>query len=511
MTLFSIYALLDGFIHYAAFLLSCGVLFLFLKGGTCRKPLSVFLRAVVIIGGLGVCRLYGLKWMVGLIPAFLILVLLSFLLIYLLLKPPVLVGCIAALISVCLLLFLEQTAIRLSRFLMPEGPTFAMYMGLEERVDTDATALPAVSEPTVDPAESNAPQETAIVPDVEEPMRAPYFQDAYTVRRAWMADQSTEEREQNCEETASFLYGQGYANNDYSIAAIQTVDSANLIELVSFFNRLKGRPEDEFSLQDATEQMLDKLVGIALTESDLEMLNVFSGLCIQREIDRAMEIAGEEVQLLRGQSEFAGTVLLAMAQAGSGYPIDLLLVEQRNSGPLDQQKIFALASSHWKRRGLMLTPLSASTLPSEPMAVAPFSEDVSEPAKEMVAAETQPAEQRVVESAPVPDAHPEPEPVPEPLPEPAPFIVISTHLGRVYVPDQEELMHEWIAAANALKIRGYVALGDEIVILKMEGTFLRKDQEWLHDMKGYTYHFKLESIQKNRVSMRAAGREKINP
>lgn len=501
-----IYALLDGFIHYAAFLLCCGVLFFFLKRDNPKKKVSAFLRAVVIIGGLGVCRLYCLKWTMELTPTFLMLVLLSFLLIFLFVKPPLLVGCIAALISVFLLLFMEQTAARLSHVLMPEGPTFATYMGLaEERAEEHGMELSAAPVLHADRPAVNEPPEIGIMPDVEEPVRASYFQDAYTERRVWIAAQSPDERDRNCEETASFLYGQGYANNDYSIAAIQTVDIVNLIELVTFFNTLKGSPDPSFVLKDATEEMLDNLVGIALTDTDLEMLNVFSGLCRRRDIDRAMEMAGEEVQHLRGQSEFSGTVLLAMAQAGSGYPIDLLLTEQQNFGPLDEQKIFELASNHWKRQGLMLTRLSSVTAQLES-----FPEGVAESVEETVAASLQPDKQPVLEIDPLPASVPEPAPVPEPLPEPDPFVMISTHLGQVYVPDEEELIHEWIAAANTLQIRGYVALGDEIVILKMDGTLLRKDQEWLHDLKGYTYHFKLERIQRNRVIMRAYEREKIN-
>jgi hypothetical protein len=305
-------------------------------------------------------------------------------------------------------------------------------------------------------------------------------------RKQWMQTLSKAEAQESCEAAAAFLHREGFANNDYSIAAIQTVDLVNLIELVAFFNALKAPNGQEIPLDVSTRNLLERLVGLSLSESDLEMLNFFSVQCAHRNDDRAMQIAGEEVQQLRGRSEFAGTVLLAIAQVHSDYAIDLLIAGQQQTGPLNQARIYELASNHWKRFGL--EPVALPVVKPQPEAV------VAVPALKPVA--------EVV--IPVPS---EPEPEPEPVVEPDPYIMISTHLGSVYVPDDEAVMHHWIAAANALQIRGYVALGDEIVILNKDGNFLRKEQDWEHDRKGYTYCFQIESIERNRVVIRAKSRE----
>jgi len=94
-------------------------------------------------------------------------------------------------------------------------------------------------------------------------------------------------------------------------------------------------------------------------------------------------------------------------------------------------------------------------------------------------------------------------------PKPAPFVRITTHLGAVLVPNNEATMHEWIAAAHSLQVKGFVSLGSEVVILCEDGSRLQKGEDWLLEKGGYSYRFQIDSIAEGRVSMRANGRDEL--
>ncbi|MDF7825703.1 hypothetical protein P4B35_16870 [Pontiellaceae bacterium B12227] len=463
-----------------------------LRPGSQLKPAELFLRIALVVGLLDVSQLIFLSTPMPLGLVVLVLLLLSFALVFVWLKPPVSLSIILSVILVFLLLFLEQTAIRISTALVSDGavsleevpaknaPKQSVSAGLLSNV----LPVKVVEQPVIQQADIHPSEELVD------------FYDAYMERRHWMQGLSPSDRQRHCEETAAFLIEEGLAVEEYSVAGIQSVDELNLIELVAFFNVLLSDQNQEASL-DLT---LDQLVGIALTDHDIEMLSVFVGLCIRRDIDRAMAIAMEEVRALQGESEFAATVLLAMIQAGTGRPIDLLLAEQPRSGPMTRTRINQLASNHWNRVGATLK------LSENVVDVAPENGPATKP-------EEVPVVVKNAQPAPVLEIKPVPMPVSPsvqlPEEEPEPFLKITTNLGVVYVPDDEELMPQWVTAANSLQIRGYVALGDEIVILRMDGGMLRKDQDWVHEMKGYHYHFKLEDIQRDMVTIRAGKRELI--
>jgi len=89
------------------------------------------------------------------------------------------------------------------------------------------------------------------------------------------------------------------------------------------------------------------------------------------------------------------------------------------------------------------------------------------------------------------------------------FTRITTPLGEVLVPNEKSVMHQWIAASHNLQVKGYVSFGDEVVILCPDGTMLRKGEDWNVTNAGYRYRFRIEKILKDRVSIRANGRESI--
>ena len=77
------------------------------------------------------------------------------------------------------------------------------------------------------------------------------------------------------------------------------------------------------------------------------------------------------------------------------------------------------------------------------------------------------------------------------------------------VPNDEAEMYEWVAATYNLRIKGYVSLGDEVVILREDGSMLRRMDAWSVEKGNYIYCFSIEHILKGRVTLRAAGREPV--
>ncbi|VGO12891.1 hypothetical protein PDESU_01445 [Pontiella desulfatans] len=89
-----------------------------------------------------------------------------------------------------------------------------------------------------------------------------------------------------------------------------------------------------------------------------------------------------------------------------------------------------------------------------------------------------------------------------------PFVKVTTHLGVVLVPNDDSVMHEWIAAAHKLQLKGFVSLAGEVVILRNDGSMLRKGETWDLDMSGNTYTFQIDDVMQGKASMRAYG---LNP
>lgn len=111
--------------------------------------------------------------------------------------------------------------------------------------------------------------------------------------------------------------------------------------------------------------------------------------------------------------------------------------------------------------------------------------------------------------APVAPSPISPAPEPGPKPKTDPMLRITTHLGAVLVPNDDATMHEWIAAAHSLQVKGFVSLGTEVVILREDGSMLRKGEDWILEKGGYSYRFRIDSIAEGRVSMRANGRDEL--
>lgn len=485
--------ILDGLIQLGAFLSACVALFLLLRLIAKNNFETNFGRMISVVGALVVSRVYMMDagWSENIVAVVAVLFALAFLLILQLLKTPLLVGCIAAMALVPLALFMEHAAKQFSAKVVPEGPTFAEYMGLAQEVieeDRIATGfkLPEVDQGDVVRKELGVPAPVT-VPDeaVVEAMQADFSRglELLADRKIWMDGLTSEEKRAYREEMAAFLAEQGIAGDRYSLAAIKEANPTNLMVLASFFSELRNDEEEQEervrSVPESLAAVAANLSGNPLSEEAAGMLQELTGLFDADEIDRAIGLARNELEESQGENELAGMVLAAMVQAGSGLPVDQLLLDEKDEGMFELETLKELASRHWKRTGQSAGELSVSWGAGE------------------AAAESNVQETSIVEEPGVVEKEP--------------FLRITTHLGVVLVPNDESEMHEWIAAAQSLRMKGYVSLGDQVVLLRNDGSMLRKGEDWTLAYMGYTYHFRIHTIMKGRVSMRANGREAMAP
>ena len=329
----SISVIFDGVVQLSAFLLTAVVLFILLKISARGRFKPTYVRSIIVCGAMVVARLYmsHAGWGANIVAALGALFALSFLLLLELIKTPPLTGCLTAIAVVLLLMFMEQSAIRLSAAVFPNGPSFLAYMGLEFGPEAEVRLANTTHEPV------RSPGKKAVV-----------------------------------------------------------------------------QPPDVPAESVAT--------------------------------NRSSEVVSE-----------AGTMVVSNTAA-----VEVVEHAAEELGPVVE------------------TPVPVADPPVPP-------EEPVEPPAEKVP------------------------PVKPIEPEAPKFIRISMHLGVAYVPSDEKVMHEWVAATQELKMKGFVSLGDEVVILRADGGVLKKGEVWAVDYAGYSYRFAVESIAQNRVSMRAAGREELQP
>jgi hypothetical protein len=450
-----------------------------LKIGTRNKFESHFFRTVVVVGALVVARIYMIdaEWASNIVMVFAMLYALAFLLVLQFLKTPLLPCCLLSMVLVPLLLFMEQSAIRFSAAVMPEGPTFSEYMGLAGNVIEESKKKERLVSTEVDLGNVMKKGLDALATLTEKEERAAMQHDLnrgvtlFSERKAWMDSLSPEEKRAYREEMSAFLVEQGLAGDRYSISAMRESNPTNLVALASFFDELQDETVDHDarirSIPESLAAIATNLGEGELGENELAVLQHFAELFGANEIDEAMTPARNELKAVQGDSTFLGTVLAAMVQSKSGLPIDQLIAQDGGLERMD--------SNH--RKSQVLEQVNGVSVAGN--------SGVSE----------------------VPDAEKELAMVAEP----DPFVRITTHLGVVLVPNNEDEMAEWIAAAQNLELKGYVSLGTEVVVLRNDGTMLRKGEIWSIEYRGFRFNFLIDTIMKDKVSMRAKGREPVSP
>ncbi len=495
MVEFSISAILDGLIHLGAFLLVCMGLYMFLKLVARDKFETNFFRTIVVVAAFVVGKVYltnNTEWAQNIVVQIAVLGGVVLLLTLQFLKTGPLVGLLASMLLVAMGIGAERGAVAFSAKVAPEGPTFAEYMGVAQQAIEKNKALEDLKPTDVDVVDVVRKGLDALATlTAEDEMDAMtsdfnHGMSLFAERKAWTDSLTPEEKLAYREEMAAFLAEQGIAEDRYSLAAMKDVNPTNLVALADLFSELgdENVAEEERvrSISESIAQITANLGGFNLTDENKAMLREFAEMVGKDDMKQAVEKARQDLEAVKGDDEFLATALAAMMQTRSDLPMDQMLGESEGEGFMSLDSLKAMASNHWKKEG---KDPAAEWMSFGPPVVVEIVEVVE-----------------VVDDAAAPSAV-ERKYVPPP---PDPFIKITTHLGVVLVPNDDAEMHEWIAAAQSLEIKGYVSLGNEVVILRPDGVMMRKGEIWELARSGYTYHFAIDRIMKNRVSLKADGR-----
>jgi hypothetical protein len=486
-------AILDGLIHLGAFFLKSVGLYLLLSLIARHKFETNFFRSIIVISALVLVRIYtsNNSWGENIVVVAAISFIVSYALHLLILKTSMVVGCVSAILICSLSLGLDQAATRVSAKLLPEGPTFAQYMGIaQEAVEKNKTneALKPTEVDLVEVMRKGLDALATLTEEDEvEAIKADFNEGMalFAERKAWMDSLTPEEKRAYKEEMAAFLAEQGLASDRYSLAAIKEVNPTNLVVLADLFSELQDEEVEEDirirSIPESLGVIAANFSGVTLGERELGMLQNFAELFAKDEIEEAIAQARKELEDSQGENLLAGAVLTALIQAESGLPADQLLYGNEGISSLDTDHLKGLASRHWKRRGLNpdLQWNSASGIEPGTVGVAEIQLSEEESAPDMI--------------------H-----------KPEPFVHITTPLGVASVPSDPALIDEWISASHSLQMRGFVSLGNEVVILRNDGEMLRNGDVWHVEHKGYSYRFGIDKIMKDKVSLQGKSREAVS-
>ncbi len=489
---FSTTAILDGLIHLGAFLLKSIGLYMMLKLIARDKFETNFFRTVFLVGSIVIVTAYLEKygWASNIVGVMAILFVLAFILHPLLLKTQLLVSCISSLVLVGLSLGLDHVAIAFSDKVVPEGPTFAEYMGLaQEAIEENKSkeGLKSTDVGLVDIMRKGLDSLATLTEEEQmEAMKTDFNRGMvlFAERKAWMDSLTPEEKRMYKEEMAAFLAEQGIATHHYSLAAIKEVNPTNLVALAGLFSELQDDDiEEEVRIRSIPESLTilaANFSGTELGEQELGLLQQFAELFARDEIEEAMAKAQMELEEAEGNNKLAGAVLAALVQAESGLPADQLFSGEEGASLLNADALKNLAVKHWKSKGL----------------------DPTVQWKDGSGVDTGKAEVCEVQVLEI-------EPEPEAVPQPDPFIRITTPLGIAIVPSDPLLVSEWIAAAHMLQMKGFVSLGNELVILRNDGEMLRNGDLWSVEHVGQAFSFRIDTIAKGKVVLTGEYRESV--
>ncbi|MCF7816482.1 MAG: hypothetical protein K9M54_01270 [Kiritimatiellales bacterium] len=482
MLSFSIAPILDGLIHLVAFFLECFAFYLLLRVISRNRFEHGVWRTIAVVALLALARIYCLPAMLGHLPAMdgkagwalpgAVLAVLLFPAIRLLLKTGWLATAIAAVAIVPLVLATNHYARVFSADMMPDGPTFAEYTGLANKTIAEAQAkdLKASNVDVATIVRAGLDAVASLTEKQElDAMKTDFARgmELFAERKAWMDSLTPEERQAYREEMSAFMAEQGLAEDRYALSAIQQVNPTNLVLLVSMFAELQAdnprREENIRSIPESLASIAGNLTGFTPSDADMAMLRSITALLSSDEGAAAIARARADLQAIAGENGLAGATLAALLQVESGLPVKLLL----GDGPVDEP-VLPEAS-----------PVSTNVVPS-------------------IVAPAQTEELQVVEAS-------------APAPQTDPFVVVPCDFGSVRIPDNLYGEGRWTAAVQELKIKGFGALGREIVILCEDGTMIRNKDAWSVDYAGNTYRFRVDHVEKNKVMLIAEGLDPIKP
>jgi hypothetical protein len=462
---FSISALIDGAIHLAAFLVVCGALYGFLLLVARSRFESNFFRTVFVVVTLVTARLYLLQadWTSTAFDG-VILFVLSAVLLVAVLKTDLIVTIITPFVLVALLLGMEQAAFTISKKLNPDGVTFSEFSGraqsaIERNRDTADHKTSEVDLRDISRRGLDA-LATLTTKREMDAMKKDFSHgvNLFAERKEWMDSLTPDEKKAYREEMSAFLAEQGLAEDRYSLKAIREANPTNLIVLASLFDDLQDDEKEEAerirSIPESLSIIASNLRSVELNDADLEALQAYGELFAREEIDEAVAKARNDLEESGGKNELAAMALAAMVQSKSGLPLDQL-VAGRDAALFNTETANSLSGRSTQ------------------------SMDTGKVRDGAVEMELKPADQS------------------------KPYVEISCPLGTVRIASDSPDMDDWIVASQALEIRGYASLGSEVALLRQDGTVCVKGDGLPLDYAGLTYHFRVMSVERNRVVLLA--------
>lgn len=264
-------------------------------------------------------------------------------------------------------------------------------------------------------------------------------------RMAIMEAMSPEERESYKADMAAFMAEQGLSNNPYNLKALKSVKSQDVQDMAAFMESMQGTmgmagmgAGDEGSdkelpgLSSSLMRIAQNIKQTELTDRDKEALSVFSSLIRKASMDEAIQKAKADVKESKGKDPIASTMLAALLETKAEMPISDFIEQELGGGTATAQS------------GQAATTGDESEL-----------------------------------------AEPEVELLPIPI-----------KRGVVRIPDSEESWDRYLAAANALQIKGFVLSRGEKEIHKvvLGSEAVAENSKWRMEHNGRNYIFRVDEV-----------------
>ncbi|QBG46415.1 hypothetical protein EGM51_03015 [Verrucomicrobia bacterium S94] len=354
--------------------------------------------------------------------------------------------------------------------IFPKSPTFSQYIGLDSLFKEITVRNRSVAD--FDPEQETVVSEALLVQHNVFELLDVSVEDLNAMLRT--RQEKTAASRVLRERMAVAMARSGFAVRRDLLKAILSADPQQTILMASFFAGVQQEPGGADLMQHVPEllqQSIENVDGFPLTDDQQRRLLDYIE-CIHTEgISSTIRHARTDDGLRSGDAGFYGSVLAALVQAEFDIPMDRLITDSLARAMLSPSSLKGMASSHWKRLG------------KDPQLEWELALSEAEPEADKT--HNEPAEVVVEENL---------------------YIRVTTSMGVVMIPDDIDSCDAWIAAANQLKIRGFVSLDDEVVILSTTGEIVRKGQQWYIEFQDFTYTFDITRIERNRVYMTAGER-----
>ncbi|NQY32893.1 MAG: hypothetical protein HRT56_06950, partial [Coraliomargarita sp.] len=350
----------------------------------------------------------------------------------------------------------------LSAQVLPEGKTFAEFVNLandkiEEQKEViedlkSSGALQTLAAANKNKEKPSIKEAFSILADLTEEDEMNLIKNEFASgmeviaeRMAIMEAMSDEEREAYKAEMSSFMAEQGLSNNPYNLKALKSVKAEDVQDMAAFMESMQGTmgmtglddasesDADHPSLSSSLKRIAQNIKGAELNDNDRKALATFSSLIRKASMDEAIQKAKADVKESKGKDPIASTMLAALLETKADMPISDFIEKELGGGT-------AVASSEGVDQ----------------------SGEGAEAAKALE-----------IELLPIPIKR-----------------------GVVRIPDLEDDWSRYLAAANAVQIKGFVvARGDKEISKVVLGTqAVAEKSKWRMEHEGRTYNFQVDEV-----------------